>query len=51
MWKRVQHKYGEMEIDMSIYMDGISVAGGPEGLKKGIKKCATMKVKKKRNIT
>ena len=37
---------------MSIYMDYISVAGGPEEVKeKGIRKCARIEVKKKeRNI-
>ena len=34
---------------MSIYMDYISVAGGPEEVKKkGIRKCARIEVKKKR---
>ena len=32
---------------MSIYMDDISVAGGPEEVKKGIRKCAKMEVEKK----
>ena len=29
-----EYKYGEIEIAMSIYMDGISVAGGPEEVRK-----------------
>ena len=34
--ERVEYKYGmgEIELDMSIYMDDISVAGGPEEVKK-----------------
>ena len=32
---------------MSIYMDDTSVAGGPEEVKKGIRKCAKMEVEKK----
>ena len=32
---------------MSIYIDDISVAGGPEELKKGIRKCARTEGEKK----
>ena len=34
--ERVEYKYGmgEIELDMSIYIDDISVAGGPEEVKK-----------------
>ena len=32
--EKVDYKYGEIEIGMSIYMDDISVAGGPEEVKK-----------------
>ena len=45
--EKVYHKCGETEIGMSIYMDDISVAGGPEEVKKGIRKCARMEVEKK----
>ena len=31
---------------MSIYMDDFSVAGGPEGVKKGIRKCVKVKIEK-----
>ena len=45
--KKVDYKYGAMEIGMSIYMDDISVARGPKEVKKGIRKFAIMKVEKK----
>ena len=45
--EKVEYKYGEIEIGMSIYMDDIPVAGGPEEVKKGIRKCARMEVEKK----
>ena len=45
--EKVDYKYGEVEIGMSIYMDDISVAAGPEEVKKGIKKCTRMEVEKK----
>ena len=45
--EKVDYKYGEIEIGMSIYMDDISVSGGPEKVKKGIRKCARMEVEKK----
>ena len=45
--EKVDYKYGEIEIGMSIYMDDISVSGGPEEVKKGIRKCARMEVEKK----
>ena len=32
--EKVDHKYGEIEIGMSICMDDISVAGAPEEVKK-----------------
>ena len=32
---KIDYKYRETEIAMSIYMDDISVAGGPEEVKKG----------------
>ena len=31
--EKVDYKYGEIEIGISIYMDDISVAGGPEEIK------------------
>ena len=45
--ERFHYKYGEIEIGMSIYIDDISVAGGPEEVKKGIRKCARMEGEKK----
>ena len=36
---------------MSIYVDDISVVGGPEEVKTGIRKCARMEVEKKWNKT
>ena len=45
--ERVDCKYWQIEIGMSIYMDDISVAGGPEEAKKGIRKCAMMEVEMK----
>ena len=35
--EKVDYKYREIKIGISIYMDGISIAGGPEEVKKGIK--------------
>ena len=32
--EKVDYKYGKIEIRMSMYMDNISVAGGPEEIKK-----------------
>ena len=45
--EKVNYKYGEIEIGISIYMDDISVAGGPEEVKKGIRRCARMEVENK----
>ena len=45
--ERVEYKYEEIEIGISIYMDNISVAGGPEKVKKRKRKCAGMEVEKK----
>ena len=45
--ERVDCKYWQIEIGMSIYMDDISVAGGPEEAKKGIRKCTMMEVEMK----
>ena len=48
MGEKVDYKYGEIETGgMSIYMDDISVAGGSEEVKKGIRKYAQMEVEKK----
>ena len=48
MGEKVDYKYGEIETEgMSIYMDDISVAGGSEEVKKGIRKYAQMEVEKK----
>ena len=47
MGEKIDYKYGEIEIAISIYMDDISVAGGPEKVKKRIRKCARMEVKNK----
>ena len=51
MGEKVDYKYGEIEIGMSIYMDDISVAEGSEEVKKGIRKCARMEVEKKMNYS
>ena len=51
MGEKVDYKYGEIEIGMSVYMDNISVAGGPEEVKKGIRKSARMEVEKKLNYS
>ena len=45
--ERADYKYWQIEIGMSIYVDDISVAGGPEEAKKGIRKCARMEVENK----
>ena len=45
--ERVEYKHGEIEIGMSIYVDDISVAVGPEKVKKGMRKCARMEVENK----
>ena len=45
--ERVDYKDGEIEIGISIYREDISVAGGPEEVKKGIRKCARIEVEKK----
>ena len=41
---------GEIELDMSIYMDDISVAGGPEEVKKESRNVQEWKWKRKWNI-
>ena len=45
--ENINHKYGEIEVAMSIYMDNISVARESEEVKKGIRNYARMKVEKK----
>ena len=45
--ENIYHKYGEIEVAMSIYMDNISVARELEEVKKGIRNYARMKVEKK----
>ena len=47
MGEKIDYKYGEIEIAMSIYMDDISVAGRPEKVKKKIRKHARMEVENK----
>lgn len=47
--ENVDEKNEEIEIGISIYMNDISLAGGPEEVKEGIKKCARMKVEKRMN--
>lgn len=32
--EKVDYKYGEIKIGISIYMDGFSIAGGPDKVKK-----------------
>ena len=44
--EKVDYKYGEIEIGMSIYIDDISVAEGPEEAKEEIRKRARMEVEK-----
>ena len=45
--ERVEYKYEEIDIGVSTYMDNISVAGGPEKVKKWKRKCAGMEVENK----
>ena len=45
--EKVDYKYCEIEIGMSIYMDDISVAEGPEEVKKRNKECSRMEAVKK----
>lgn len=33
--KRVQYSYGKVDIGMSVYLDGIAVAGGMAEIKEG----------------
>ena len=47
MGEKVDYKQKEIEIGMAIYMDDFSLAGAPEEVKKGIRKCARMEVEKK----
>ena len=44
--EKVVYKYGEIEIGMSIYIDDISVAEGPEEAKEEIRKRARMEMEK-----
>ena len=46
--EKTSYKYGEIEIEMSIYMDDISVAGGPQEDKQEIRKCVLMEIEKKK---
>ena len=45
--EKTDYTFGDIEVGMSIYMDDTSVAGGPEEVKKGIRKCTKMEVGKK----
>ena len=49
--EKTSYKYGEIEIEMSIYMDDISVAGGPQEDKQEIRKCVQMEIEKKKKNT
>ena len=45
--EKTDYTFGDVEVGMSIYMDDTSVAGGPEKVKKEIRKCTKMEVEKK----
>ena len=45
--EKVDYKYCEIEIGMSIYMDDISLAGEPEEVNKGRRKCVRMEAEEK----
>ena len=45
--RKVDYKYCKIEIGMPIYMDDISLAGEPEEVKKGRRKCERMEAEKK----
>ena len=45
--EKVNYKFREIEIGISIYMDDISVAGGPDEVRKRIRKCTRIEVEKK----
>ena len=47
MGEKTYYTFGDIEVGMSRYMDDTSVAGGPEEVKKGIRKCTKMEVEKK----
>ena len=52
--EKVDYKYGEIEIAMSIYIADVSVAGGPEEIKKRnveMRKCARTEVEKKKKYS
>ena len=45
--EKVFYRYGKIEISIAVCMDHISVTGGAEDVRKGIKKQARMEVKNK----
>ena len=45
--ENVDEKNEEIEIGISIYMNDISLEGGPEEVKEGIRKCTRTKVEKR----
>ena len=47
MRENVDEKNEEIEIGISIYMNDISLEGGPEEVKEGIRKCTRTKVEKR----
>ena len=45
--EKVQVKYGEILIEMPIFMDDIAAIGGAEDIRKGIRNCRKMEIEKK----
>ena len=45
--EKIDYKYCEIEIGMSVYMDDISLVGEPEEINKRRRKCARMEAEKK----
>ena len=45
--EKINYKFREIEIGISIYMDNISVAGGPDEVRKRIRKRTRIEVEKK----
>ena len=44
---KVEVKYGEILIGMTIFMDDIAATGGAEDIRKGIRNCRKMEIEKK----
>ena len=45
--KKVEVKYGEILIGMSVFIDDIAATGGAEDMRKGIRNCRKMEIEKK----